>query len=211
MTFSSPVHLLVADDHPLYLQALCNTLRTQLSEALIETAENYLALFEILSDNGDAIDLLVIDLFMPGSTGYGGLYFLHRHFPELPIVVVSAHDDLSVRNKCLENGAAAFVSKSEKPELLLDAVMRILGGNYSFQKNPGKTRDTPEHYERLASLTNSQFKVLHLIASGLSNKQIADRLAIAEKTVKAHVSAIFTKLNVKNRTQAALMLSDEAR
>ncbi|WP_341502723.1 response regulator transcription factor [Gallaecimonas sp. GXIMD4217] len=202
--------IFVADDHPLYLDALVAGLARRFPDACLTSADNYLDLFETLSDSADDLDLLVLDLFMPGSTGYSGLYFLRRHFPELPIVVISAQDDLSSRNRCLEHGAAAFVSKSAPPEELFDLVARILDGSYRFARQQERAAGS-QAYERIASLTPSQFKVLHLLAAGHANKVIADRLHISEKTVKAHVTAIFAKLQVSNRTRAALLLSEDPR
>jgi len=201
--------IFVADDHPLYLEAMVTGLTRQLPDAEVTTADNYLDLFDVLNSSADDLDLLVMDLLMPGSSGNSGLYFLRRHFPELPIIVVSAHDDLAERNQCLALGAAAFISKSAAPATLFEVVEQILEGCYEYSE-PKAVSPEPESYQRLASLTPSQFKVLHLIAAGHTNKEIAERLNISEKTVKTHITAIFSKLGVSNRTQAALLLSDES-
>jgi len=208
MTLHTSARIFVADDHPLYLEAMVAGLQRHIPDAQVTTADNYLGLFDVLSSSADELDLLILDLFMPGSTGSSGLYYLRRQFPELPIVVVSAHDDLAERNQCLELGAAAFVSKAAAPLTLFEVVAQILDGTYQYPE-PRESRPEPGAYQRLASLTPSQFKVLHLIAAGHTNKAIAENLNISEKTVKSHITAIFSKLGVSNRTQAALLLSED--
>lgn len=196
-------HIFVADDHPLYLQALAEGLAGQLANVRISKADNYLDLFEGISDSIDDLDLLLLDLSMPGSSGFSGLYFLRRHFPELPIVVISAQDDLTIRNECLSLGTA-YLSKSTPPAEIYAYITDILEGY--FKRPQPEQVEAQACYQKLDALTPSQFKVLHLIAAGHANKEIAQRLHISEKTVKAHVTAIFAKLGVKNRTQAALLL-----
>lgn len=199
-------HILLADDHPLYLEALSGALGRHLPDALLDTADDYLQLSELLARHGEEVDLLVMDLQMPGGAGYGGLYFLRQSHPELPILVISASDDLGTRSRCLEAGASGFLSKSSRVEPLIDTIHQIIDGRYKYPATP---RNAASAYTRLGELTPAQFRVLHLLAAGLSNKQIARRLEIAEKTVKIHVSAILQKLGVDNRVQAALLLSDD--
>ncbi|WP_372873178.1 LuxR C-terminal-related transcriptional regulator [Shewanella sp.] len=199
----SQFHIYVADDHPLYLEALAVGLEGTLSGVRISKADNYLDLFEGISECIDDLDLLLLDLSMPGSTGFSGLYFLRRQFPELPIVVISAQDDVSIRNECLSLGAA-YLPKSTPPAAMYALVCDVLEGNFQRPKQSPPAHDAG--YKKLDVLTPGQFKVLHLIAAGCANKEIAQRLNISEKTVKAHVTAIFSKLGVKNRTQAALLL-----
>lgn len=202
-------HIVIADDHPLYLEALKNGLINHLQECNIIQAQDYLTLFDELHGNVHNIDVLLMDLFMPGSSGFTGLAFLRAQFPELPIVVISAFDDLSIRSECLSQGVA-FISKSASPTDIFSLVSQILDGSYRYPKlNQNHLRQSTSA-DRVSTLTPSQFKVLHLITAGHTNKIIANQLHISEKTVKTHISAIFEKLNVKNRTQAALLLTDGA-
>lgn len=207
---SQSCHVIIADDHPLYLEALVNGLTKHIPEAQIAQADNYLKLFDELHQNADDIDLLIMDLFMPGSSGFTGLSFLRAQFQSLPIIVISSLDDLPTRSQCLSQGAA-FISKSAPPAEIFNLVTRILDGTFQLPQARMDKQPANAHNDKMSTLTPSQFKVLHLIAAGHANKVIASELNISEKTVKAHISAIFEKLGVTNRTQAAMLLSDGSR
>lgn len=200
-------HVMIADDHPLYLEALVNGLVSHLPGTQVSQANNYVELFDSLYQKVQEIDLLIMDLFMPGSSGYAGLSFLRTQFPTLPIVVISALDDLTARSQCIQHGAA-FISKSAPPANIFKQVEQILDGSYQFPLTKIQSSLETSNAKKIKTLTPSQFRVLHLIAAGHSNKTIADNLNISEKTVKAHISVIFEKLDVKNRTQAALLLTE---
>lgn len=200
-------HVMIADDHPLYLEALVNGLVSHLPGTQVSQANNYVELFDSLYQKVQEIDLLIMDLFMPGSSGYAGLSFLRTQFPTLPIVVISALDDLTARSQCIQHGAA-FISKSAPPANIFKQVEQMLDGSYQFPLAKIQSSLETNNAKKIKTLTPSQFRVLHLIAAGHSNKTIADNLNISEKTVKAHISVIFEKLDVKNRTQAALLLTE---
>lgn len=200
-------HVMIADDHPLYLEALVNGLVLHLPGIQVSQANNYVELFDSLYQKVQEIDLLIMDLFMPGSSGYAGLSFLRTQFPTLPIVVISALDDLTARSQCIQHGAA-FISKSAPPANIFKQVEQILDGSYQFPLTKIQSSLETNNAKKIKTLTPSQFRVLHLIAAGHSNKTIANNLNISEKTVKAHISVIFDKLDVKNRTQAALLLTE---
>lgn len=197
-------HVMIADDHPLYLDALVNGLVSHLPGTQVSQANNYIELFDSLYLQVEEIDLLIMDLFMPGSSGYAGLSFLRTQFPTLPIVVISALDDLIARSQCIQHGAA-FISKSTAPTNIFKQVEQILDGSYQFPLTQIKSSIETINAKKIKTLTPSQFRVLHLIAAGHSNKTIADSLNISEKTVKAHISAIFEKLDVKNRDRKSVV------
>ncbi len=203
--------ILIADDHPLFLAGLKDALLNRLQDTYIEHADSYLALFSKLQDDEGELDLVIMDLKMPGAAGASGIYFLHQTYPELPIVVLSAHDSQDIRLECLQAGASEFLSKSVDINELVATLMRIFAGEYQFPSAYMSANMTAhnQQYERLKHLTPSQFKVLHLMANGDANKQIAATLNISEKTVKNHISAIFTKLHVSNRTQASKIFFKE--
>ncbi|WP_158678834.1 response regulator transcription factor [Pseudoalteromonas sp. T1lg75] len=204
--------ILIADDHPLFLAGLKGALLNRLENTYIEHADSYLALFSKLQEDDGELDLLIMDLNMPGATGASGIYSLRQTYPELPIVVLSAHDSQDTRQECLQAGASEFLSKSVDINELVSSLTRIFAGEYQFPTAVGVTplpSAQQRHYELLASLTPSQFKVLHLMANGDANKQIASTLNISEKTVKNHISAIFAKLGVSNRTQASKIFIEQ--
>ncbi|TPH17117.1 response regulator transcription factor [Litorilituus lipolyticus] len=193
--------IIIADDHPLFLEGLSSAIIKNLTFTLVQTASNYLDLFSQLETDGEDLDVLLMDLKMPGANSEIGLLYIRQRFPELPIVILSAHDTIDVRIRCLEHGASEFFSKSTNVNELVAKIDQILNGEYRYPSS--QTVDNRNDDNRLRLLTLSQFKVLNLMSSGHTNKQIARELNIAEKTVKNHVSAIFSKLNVNNRTQAS--------
>lgn len=204
--------LLIADDHPLFRAALCQAASKRLDECSVLEASDMPGVFEALSTDPD-IDLVLLDLHMPGSQGLSGLAALRGQYPTVAVLVVSAHDEPRVVRRVLDHGAAGFIPKSADPGEISDAVAAVLNcGNWlppslarSVAALPSNPADT-DLAARLARLTEQQYRVLALLAEGLLNKQIADRLGIQERTVKAHATAIFEKLGVRNRTQASVLL-----
>ena len=206
MTFQ----IVLAEDHPIYLEALANTITEAIPTVQVFKASDYLRLFELLEQHFEHLDMLLMDLTMPGSSGLSGLHFIRSRFQELPIVVLSAHDDLAMRQQCLSAGASAFLSKSADNNDVIQLIQQLLQGDYQFQPAPTRLTEINSAQKRIARLTPGQYKVFQLLAEGFSNKHIANRLGVAEKTVKVHVSAILEKLEVDNRTQAACLMTEAA-
>lgn len=209
-------HLLIADDHPLFRAALAQALAGVIADVRITEAGNLDEALAALTAMPN-IDLVLLDLHMPGNHGLAGLAAIRAQHPTVGVVVVSANDDPQVIRRALDHGAAGFIPKSADLESLRDAVLSVLGGQpwlpdalrNAVAMTHSHRRDT-DLAARLASLTAQQFRVLALVADGLLNKQIADRLDIQERTVKAHISVIFEKLGVRNRTQAGVVLRELA-
>lgn len=207
-------HLLIADDHPLFRAALGQALTGAIADVRVTEACNLDEALKSLCAMPD-VDLVLLDLHMPGNHGLAGLAAIRAQYPAIGVVVVSANDDPQVIRRALDHGAAGFIPKSAALDTLRDAVLCVLGGQpwlpdalrNAVAMTRSQQRDT-DLAARLASLTAQQFRVLTMIADGLLNKQIADRLAIQERTVKAHVSVIFEKLGVRNRTQAGVVLRE---
>ncbi|MGY3038908.1 DNA-binding NarL/FixJ family response regulator [Rhodanobacter sp. TND4EL1] len=205
-------HLLIADDHPLFRAALRLAARDSLPDCEITEAADLAEVFQLLQATPDT-DLILLDLHMPGSHGLSGLAALRGQHPGLAVLVVSAHDEPRIVRRVLDHGAAGFIPKSASPSEIGAAIRRVLDcGTWlppaladAVAALPADPADT-DLASRLARLTEQQSRVLALLAEGLLNKQIADRLAIQERTVKAHVTAIFEKLKVRNRTQAGMLL-----
>jgi DNA-binding NarL/FixJ family response regulator len=204
--------ILVADDHPLFRAALRGAAAAAVPDAIIAEAIDLAGVLAQLDAEPDT-DLVLLDLHMPGSHGLTGLAAVRAQFPGIAVLVVSAHDDAVVVRRVLDHGASGFIPKSASPEDIAAAIRSVLAcGRWipprlspavaGTHSNP---RDTALA-ARLASLTGQQFRVLALVAEGRLNKQIAAALGIQERTVKAHVSAIFEKLAVRNRTQAGVLL-----
>jgi DNA-binding NarL/FixJ family response regulator len=200
-------HLLIADDHPLFRGALREAVNGLFDRAEIAEAGTFEEVTELLERGGD-IDLILLDLRMPGVRGFSGLMYLRAQYPSLPIVVVSANDDPAVIRRCMEFGASGFIPKTLGVEALRQAVAQVLRGEVWTPPDVDLQRDTDTEsaavIARLATLTPQQVRVLMMLSGGLLNKQIAYELSVSEATVKAHVSAILQKLGVESRTQAVI-------
>jgi DNA-binding NarL/FixJ family response regulator len=200
-------HLLIADDHPLFRGALREAVTGLFNRAQIAEAGTFEEVSELLERNGD-VDLILLDLSMPGVRGFSGLMYLRAQYPGLPIVVVSADDDPVVIRRCMEFGASGFIPKTLGIEALRAAIGRVLQGEVWTPPDVDLTHrsdaETTAIIARLSTLTPQQVRVLMMLSGGLLNKQIAYELGVSEATVKAHVSAILQKLGVESRTQAVI-------
>ena len=204
------LHILIADDHPLFRSALHQALSRGLEEgAQLAEAESIAQLEERLNERSDW-DLVLLDLNMPGARGFSGLVLLRGQFPHVPVVMISAQEEAAVVQRAREFGASGFIPKSSSLEAIQQAVRAVLDGEVYWPEvtdtAPALSAEARAASEGLASLTPQQFRVLSMVCEGLLNKQIAYELNVSEATIKAHVTAIFRKLNVRTRTQAALLL-----
>jgi len=204
-----PEKIIIADDHPLFRQALLDILKSKLSQTQWLEAQTIDELEQHLQLNFDS-DMVLLDLYIPGSHGFNTLIHIRNHYPQIPVVVVSAYEDCEVIAKALEYGAAGFVPKSTPVDDIFTAIDQVLAGNVwlpATYKSPEKRDDSSDIAERIASLTQQQYRILMMFAQGMLNKQIAYDLHVSEATIKAHATAIFKKLDVRNRTQAVIALS----
>lgn len=206
------ISLLIADDHPLFRSALTGALRDQLGDVEIQESHDLESTLGCLKANPD-VDLLLLDLNMPGSGDLYGLIRIRSDFSDIPVAVISGSDDISVVANVIEAGALGFIPKTSEPRIYVEAISAILEGSSWLPeplKEQLKQHPTPDldMQKRVAELTPQQYKVLCYLHEGLLNKQIAFELNISEATVKAHITAIFRKLNINNRTQAVLVVSD---
>jgi DNA-binding NarL/FixJ family response regulator len=203
---SESVRILIADDHPLVLGALKQALSGAIEGVEIFEAQDFESLAATLEAHPD-MDLVLLDLSMPGVRGFSGLLYLRAERPGLPVIVVSANEDRAVMRHCLEFGAAAYVPKSLDVAAMRAAVRAVLdGGRWTPPDlDKGAGREASALVKRLSSLTPQQVRVLMMLSQGLLNKQIAYELSVSEATVKAHVSAILQKLGVESRTQAVIL------
>lgn len=198
--------IIIADDHPLFRMALTEAVRGVAKGAEIVAVESAGAA-EVALKQGSA-DLLCLDLHMSDSAGLSALVHFRHAFPDLPVLVISASDAPDVARRARAFGAAGFVSKSANLADLRAAIAQVLEGAVWGGASDGELGAVDPDViadRRLASLTPAQMRVLQGIAHGLLNKQIAYEMNITEATVKAHVTAMFRKLHVINRTQAVLM------
>jgi len=202
--------ILIADDHPLFRNALRQALESAYPNTQWLEAESADSLQTVLDENNQ-LDLILLDLQMPGSHGYSTLIHLRSHYPAIPVVVISAHEDNTNIAKSMHYGSCGFIPKSTSMEVLAQALDLILQGETwipeGIDLSSANVDSQGEFANRLSELTPQQYKVLQMFGEGLLNKQIAYDLDVSEATIKAHATAIFRKLNVRNRTQAVIALS----
>jgi len=199
--------LVIADDHPLFRGALREAVTGLFEHVDIAEAGTFNEVAELL-DRGNDVDLVLLDLTMPGVRGFSGLMYLRAQYPGVPVIVVSANDDPAAIRRCMEFGASGFIPKTLGVEAMRAAISRILSGGVwtppDVDLTAGSDAETAELMGRMATLTPQQVRVLMMLSEGLLNKQIAYQLSVSEATVKAHVSAILQKLGVESRTQAVI-------
>lgn len=199
-------NIVIADDHPLFRNALFQSVHMAISGANLLEADSLDSLLTLLKKQ-EEVDLLLLDLKMPGANGLSGLIQLRSQYPDLPIVVISASEEASVVNQVKQHGAFGFIPKSSDMRSLIKALNQVLDGIPFFPQGlTAPTASQNDMSDKLASLTPQQYKVLGMLADGLLNKQIAYELDVSVATIKAHMTAIFRKLGVNNRTQAVIML-----
>lgn len=200
--------ILIADDHPLFREALRGAVARQLPAARLVEADSVPGLFALAERHPDA-DLLLLDLNMPGAQGFSALVHLRALLPQLPIVIVSAREEPSVMRRAMDHGAAGFIPKSADAARIAEAIGAVLeGGTWAppaAARASGIDGDEARVAQALRELTPAQFRVLGMVGTGLLNKQIAHELDVSEATVKAHLTAVMRKLGVGNRTQAVLL------
>lgn len=199
---------IVADDHPLFREALIHAIGNCVSDANIAEADSLDTLQDVVEANPEA-DLLFLDLNMPGVSGFSALAWIRSNHASLPTVIVSAMDDAAVISRAIQHGASGFIPKSSPIATLEDGIRAVLEGEVWVPEGINLEADRLDSEEErvaaaLSSLTPHQFRVLMMLGEGLLNKQIAFQLGVSEATIKAHVTAILRKMHVNNRTQAVL-------
>lgn len=199
--------LIIADDHPLFRGALREAVGGLFPGVEIVEAGSFEEVAREL-DCGADVDLVLLDLTMPGVRGFSGLMYLRAQYPAVPVVVVSANEDPAVIRRCMDFGASGFIPKTAGIEAMRAAVGLVLAGGLWTPPDVDLDRaaeaGSAALVARLATLTPQQVRVLMMLSEGLLNKQIAYELGVSEATVKAHVSAILQKLSVDSRTQAVI-------
>lgn len=207
MTAAPIIRLIVADDHPLFRGALKQALASVLPAAAIEETGTFDDLTKLLERDAD-VDLILLDLSMPGISGFSGLIYLRAQYPAIAVVIVSASDDVGTIRQSLDFGASGFIPKRFGVETLRDAILKVMDGDVWIPPDVDLTAaadpEITKLRDRLVTLTPQQVRVLMMLSQGLLNKQIAYELGVSEATIKAHVSAILQKLGVESRTQAVI-------
>jgi DNA-binding NarL/FixJ family response regulator len=207
---STHYRLVIADDHPLFRGALREAVTGLFEPDAIAEAESFGDISKLLNRHND-VDLVLLDLAMPGVRGFSGLMYMRAQYPSVPVVIVSGNDDPAVIRRCMDFGASGFIPKTLGVKAIRRAIEQVLDGGVWTPPDLDLSVKSDDHsaamLARLASLTPQQVRVLMMLSEGLLNKQIAYELSVSEATVKAHVSAILQKLGVESRTQAVIAAS----
>jgi len=195
--------VLIADDHPLFRQALALAVQRVAPDADLREAGTLAAASRAVGEATD-LRLILLDLKMPGAVGYSGIALLHAERPEVPILVISSAEGESAAQEARAFGAIGFLRKDADLSAIEAAIARALD-SIPPASVAAPSQPVDEVRETVAGLTPTQLKVLLAVLEGQLNKQIAHSLGMSEATVKAHMTAIMRKLDVRNRTQAALV------
>ena len=206
MTPPDNAHIVIADDHPLFRDALRQAIAS-IVPAKISEAGTFEELTTRLEQETD-VDLILLDLSMPGISGFSGLIYLRAQYSATPVVVVSASDDVVTIRRSMDFGASGFIPKRLGIEALRTAILKVIEGDIwippDVDLSAAADPEMARLRDRLVTLTPQQVRVLMMLSEGLLNKQIAYELGVSEATIKAHVSAILQKLGVESRTQAVI-------
>ncbi|EED32643.1 two component transcriptional regulator, LuxR family [gamma proteobacterium NOR5-3] len=202
----------IADDHPLFREALSMLISGNPIGAQVIHAENVAELHKSVEQDG-APDLLLLDLHMPGATGFSALGWFVGNYPDKPVVIVSANTHAETVRRAIDHGAAAFLSKSSSTDTMVQCIEQVLAGERGLHPGldisvNGASLQALDVADALASLTPQQFRVASMLVEGLLNKQIAYELGVKEATIKAHMTEVFRKLGVQSRTQAVLAIGN---
>jgi DNA-binding NarL/FixJ family response regulator len=203
-------HILVADDHPLFCSAILEVIKRHYPNVVVNLAQNLDETIRYLEQNLDT-DLLLLDIHMPGSQDLFGLILIREKFPSIPVAIISGTDKMSIINRAIGHGASGFIPKSCTPQEIHHAIDTILSGNRWVPeaiRNQIKPIDEEEKSlaAKIATLTPQQYRVLCYLREGWLNKQIGYEMGLTEATIKAHITAIFRKLGISNRTQTVISL-----
>lgn len=205
-----PHSILIADDHPLFRAALRQVIGQLYPDATLLEADS-VAQLQQQADTLQRLDLLLLDLHMPGALGFSALSWFAGHHAGTPVIMVSANAHPETVRRAIDHGAAGFLSKSAEVSDMGECIGRVMAGERGLHPGleanaGGASLQSLDVAEALATLTPQQFRVASMLVEGLLNKQIAYELDVKEATVKAHMTEIFRKLGVQSRTQAVLAL-----
>lgn len=196
--------ILIVDDHALFREGLCHVLDGMEGNIGILEAANYDSALEYVQTIHD-LDLVLLDLNMPGKNGFDALDTFTKEYPALPVVILSASDQASDIQRAMDAGALGYIPKDTSSAVMLNALQLVLSGGIYVP--PSMLQQRPENSSQAGSghaLTPRQLQVLELLVLGHSNKVIASSLDLAEATIKMHVTSIMKNLGVSNRTQAVI-------
>lgn len=202
--------ILVADDHPLFREALSGALEPYFEDAEILEADSLNSVLSTL-ESQPHVDLILLDLSMPGGEHFNALITIREKYEHIPVAVVSATEGIEVVAQVMSLGAQGYIPKSTATKEIAQAIVKIQEGETWLPEDKREELDKVDDdvkqlIKRFRELTPKQIQVLNYLRSGLMNKQIAHEMNVTEATIKAHISAILRKLDINTRTQAVLLM-----
>lgn len=211
----SNINVLIVDDHPLLRQGLSRLLELEGGINVVGQASNGIEALRLMDQLEP--DVLLLDINMPGMNGIEVAKTVREKHPDTEVLVLTIHDNESYVNEMIRVGAKGYLLKDAEPREVVLAIKKVATGDtvYSTQlmeRVMERYHHMEMQYGRLQSaaaiqdleLTNRELEILQYICEGLSNKEIAKALFISEKTVKNHITSLLRKLEVEDRTQAAV-------
>ncbi len=201
--------IIIADDHPLFRDALQQAVINSLGELKIINCGSFSSLQKSILNHSDT-DLILLDLHMPGAVGFSTLHYLGLSHPHLPVIIISANEEPQIISRALKHGASGFIPKSSSIETIIHAIKQVIDGDvwipqYFREYDIEAANEDQDFVARLSALTPKQFRVLMMLIEGRTNSEMANETFVTIATIKAHLSEIFKKLEVSNRTQAAMI------
>ncbi|PWQ98127.1 response regulator transcription factor [Leucothrix arctica] len=200
--------VIIADDHPLFRDALSQAVTGAFGDIEVISCGAFSTLQRSIESHGDS-DLILLDLHMPGAVGFSALRYLGLRCPNIPVAIISAHEEPEIVLQAIKHGASGFIAKSSPLAGIIESVQNVLMGDVvlpegiDISKAAMNAPAKEDLHEKIQRLTPKQFRVLMMLIDGRINREIADELCVTEATIKAHLTEIFKKLEVSNRTQAA--------
>lgn len=207
----SKISLIVVDDHPMFLAGLQQLFKKQADFEVIGAAES-VAQLEILLQK-EAPTLILMDIEMPEGDGISATAFVRKHSPSTKVVILTGYDNPDLIFRALKAGAVGYLLKNSRPKDILDTLRKVAAGEIflnpelasKFLREFQRDQELEEVRRLVQTLTPREEEVLRLVATGATNREISQRLFISELTVKMHLASIFRKLQVNDRTKAAIL------
>ncbi|WP_020406398.1 response regulator transcription factor [Hahella ganghwensis] len=210
----SNLKALLVDDHPIVTEAITTALLALNIFSEATSVRSLAEAMEFLGNNSE-IDLVMLDLHLEDTQGVDGMSTLRENYPDLPIVIFSGEEDPAIIAQSFEYGVRGFIPKSSNVDIIVNVIRMVMAGSsyippnairlLGFDLPPTATKPTPTPApQEKPSFTPRQEEVLHCLLKGMPNKVIADRLNMAEGTVKTHLATVFRVLGAKSRAQVIL-------